>query len=357
MTSTARDVVDTAVAELKEIVGRARGSGSPQLMIQELERWKRRTTEDLRSFVSPSEASTFARIALRPNWVNMESPDGPLERHAAFLVALRQDLEARPGRTVAVPSGGPPKELPGKPVVFLSHAAADAALAEYVEQIIRRDVANIEVFRTTRLGQIPPGKAWFQHITNHLSGASKYVVLLTPASQSRPWVNFETGAAWMTARPLVPVLGGGLRPHEVVEPLKHLQLLSIEDPGQASQILAELGGQLTDPVVCCERAMQLGRLGKEKALDDGGWKQVELEGKRFAWEGPLEDLKESNGVPLPDGLIPALQARGMSPRTGIPGDLWNEFSQGYVQVWYIDQRMYKHAVVSGDKQVLLAKPA
>jgi hypothetical protein len=324
-------------------------------MIQELERWKRRTTEDLRAHVAPSEASTFARIAIRPNWVSMQSPDAPLERHAAFLVALRQDLEARPGRTVVAPSGGPPRELPGKPVVFLSHAAADAALAEYVEQIVRRDVANHEVFRTTRLGQIPPGKPWFQHIVEHLSGASKYVVLLTPASQTRAWVIFETGAAWMTGRALVPVLGGGLRPHEVIEPLRHLQLLSIEEPNQASQVLAELGGQLADPVGFCERATQLGKLGKEKALDDAGWKQVELEGKRFAWEGPLEDLKESNGVPLPDGLIPALQACGMSPRTGIPGDLLNEFSQGYVQVWYIDQRMYKHAVVSRDKQVLLAK--
>ena len=161
----------------------------------------------------------------------------------------------------------------------------------------------------------------------------------------------------MTRRALIPVLGGGLQPQNVLEPLKHLQLLSLEIQSQASQMILELGGRLANPSAFCEQSIRLGRLGAQKALDDEGWQQVEVEQKRYAWAGPIDDLKESTPVPLPDALIPALQTSGMNPRTGIPGDLWNEFSQGYVQVWYVDQRLYKHAIVSRDKQVLLAKPA
>ena len=278
------------------------------------------------------------------------------EHLATIFNPLLEQIRARRSGQSRVPQELAPKELTGEPVIFLSHAAADVALAEHLEETFRRDVKGYDVFRTTRLGQIPSGRPWFQHITDHLSGASKYVVLLTPASQLRPWVIFETGAAWMTRRVLIPVLGGGLQPQNVIEPLKHLQLLSLEQEGQASQMIEELGGRLANPSVFCERSIQLGRLGAQRALDDAGWQQVELEQKRYAWDGPIEELKESTPVPLPDALIPALQTRGMNPRTGIPGDLWNEFSQGYVQVWYIDQRSYKHAIVSRDKQVLLAKP-
>lgn len=352
----AREVVQAALHDLTEIVMRARMGGSPERMMTDLKRWKRRISEDFRTHVSPRESVEFDRISIQPSWVNMETIDAPLQRHVAFLDALLEEIDRRPGRTVATtPSSG--RELPGKPVVFLSHSAADAALAEWLEAAIRGSIANTEVFRTTRLGQIPSGLAWFQHIGEHLRGATKYIVLITPASQNRPWVNFEVGAAWMSGRKLVPVLGGGLSAGSTVEPLKNLQLLSLEDPAQAAQAIQELGGQLQDPAGFSARCRELGLVGRETALRMAGWSQIEFEGQMYAWAGPLEDCKESHGVPLPEGLPKLLQDSGLRPATGIPGDLWNEYSKGYQQVWLIDERLYKHPVVSRDKQVLLVKPA
>lgn len=249
-----------------------------------------------------------------------------------------------------------PAEPPGPPIVFLSHAAVDAELAEFVEATIRQSVPDSVVFRTSRLGQIPSGRPWFQHITEHLATADKYVVLLTPSSHARPWVNFETGAAWMTGRTLVPVLGGGLAPHDTVEPLKNLQLLSLEVPNQASQAFAELGGRLAEPGAFSERARELGALGARKALDDAGWRQIVFEGRRYAWAGPLEGLREGPGVPLADALVHALQDAGMRLTTGVPQDLLGAYAKGYQPVWYVDEWSTRHPVVSRDKQVLLAKP-
>jgi hypothetical protein len=244
----------------------------------------------------------------------------------------------------------------GRPFIFLSHAAADAALAAYTEDKLRQAIPSHEVFRTTRVGQTPSGYPWFQHIADHLRGAAKYLVLLTPASQTRPWLNFETGAAWMTGRTVVPALGGGLTAGEVVEPLRHLQLVSLEVPAQAAEAFRSLGGQLDNPDEFAARAQELGAVGREEALRRAGWERIEFEGRTYAWEGPLEELTEGQGVPLPERLPDALRAKKLRPTTGIPGDLLNEYSKGYQQLWYIDSRMRKRAVISRDRQVLLVKP-
>lgn len=91
-------IVSEALAELEGIVARVQSSGDIELMMADLERWKRRTTDELRGFVSEREAGDFARLALRPSWVNMESIDGPLGRHRAFLASLLRELERRPVR-------------------------------------------------------------------------------------------------------------------------------------------------------------------------------------------------------------------------------------------------------------------
>ena len=92
----------------------------------------------------------------------------------------------------------------------------------------------MSVFRTTRLGQIPAGKEWLAVIQQNIRDADAYLVLLTPWSMSRPWINFETGAAWFSERKLVPVVAGDLAKDVVVEPLRSLQLLSLEDPAEAT---------------------------------------------------------------------------------------------------------------------------
>ncbi len=241
----------------------AQMSGDIQGMFANLERWKRRSTEALRDRVSPREASDFAHLSIRPSWVNMESPDDSIERHFAFLRALRADLGRRPGSTVTA-SNEVPREIEGKPFVFLSHAAVDQELAEHIESAVRAGLSGFEVFRTTRSGQIPSGHPWFEHIERHLRGASKYLILLTEASQVRPWVNFELGAARISGKPMVPVLGAGLRHEDVIEPLRNLQILSIEDEVQAAQAMRDLGGSLADPLGFVTKAIAIGAQTRER---------------------------------------------------------------------------------------------
>src|SRR5688572_2174605 len=123
--------------------------------------------------------------------------------------------------------------------LFLSHAAADRDLAEYLELTVRRYIPGIDVFRTTRTGQIRGGREWLAEIRAHLLSADRFLILLTPASKTRPWIWFESGAIWIRDLPFVPALAGGLTPSELPEPLKSLQLLSLESSAEAAQIFLE----------------------------------------------------------------------------------------------------------------------
>jgi hypothetical protein len=90
--------VDRITRELLNLVERARQSGDVELFFEEFERWKRRAVTTLREQVSSDEAARFGRLSTRPNWVTMESPDEPIERHMRYLQALPQRSRSIPMR-------------------------------------------------------------------------------------------------------------------------------------------------------------------------------------------------------------------------------------------------------------------
>lgn len=240
-------------------------------------------------------------------------------------------------------------------LLFLSHAGADAALAEYIEENLREDIPGVDVFRTSRIGQIPGGKEWLAYIQQHLQAADRFLILLTPHSTARPWICFETGAAWARNATLVPTVAGGLRKEDVPEPLRSLQLLSLEDRREAAEIFRELGGNLREPVRFAAEVRQLGELTGRRALEAEGWEQLIIQGKRYAWDGPFDRVPDGRPFPMPDTLPQELRQRGFRPVTGIHADLMNEYSKGYALLYEIDDKGRKHLIVSRDQQVLLVK--
>ena len=52
--------------------------------------------------------------------------------------------------------------------------------------------------------------------------------LLSPQSVSRPWINFEAGAAWMAKAKVIPVCFGGLSIASLPKPYSSLQAVDLE---------------------------------------------------------------------------------------------------------------------------------
>jgi hypothetical protein len=98
----------------------------------------------------------------------------------------------------------------------------------------------MDVFVASAPGQIPTGDEWLSRIKRALKEADTYLILLTPISIERRWLWFETGAAWMSERRLLPVAACGLPKEQVPLPLGAHQVLSLHLEGDVKQLFRDL---------------------------------------------------------------------------------------------------------------------
>ncbi len=98
--------------------------------------------------------------------------------------------------------------------VFISHIHEEAELAQavriYLEATIEPPLdfmmmrKPLDVFVSSAPGRILPGEDWLAHVRLALESAKIVIPLLTRQSLTRPWVNFETGAAWLAHKKIIP---------------------------------------------------------------------------------------------------------------------------------------------------------
>jgi hypothetical protein len=76
--------------------------------------------------------------------------------------------------------------------------------------------------------RIRAGELWLDRLRKELDKAKVLIALLSPKSVARPWVNFETGAAWVAGKTIIPVCFGGLLKEELPKPYSDFQAVSLE---------------------------------------------------------------------------------------------------------------------------------
>ena len=84
----------------------------------------------------------------------------------------------------------------GKPLIFLSCADKDEAIANLLSELIQRTCTGVTIWRSGdgRAGcGCTPGNAWFDDIHKHLESADYVFALVTPNSRNRPWIYWESG--------------------------------------------------------------------------------------------------------------------------------------------------------------------
>jgi len=94
--------------------------------------------------------------------------------------------------------------------MFVSHVGEEAAVAARLKAALSRDFLGlVDVFVSSDADSIAAGEDWLRSIEQALQESSLLVILCSPTSITRPWVNFEAGAAWMRRIPLVPLCHAG----------------------------------------------------------------------------------------------------------------------------------------------------
>jgi hypothetical protein len=117
-----------------------------------------------------------------------------------------------------------PPTFSGKLQIFISHVSSEAGLAAILKDGVKKYFPNqTEVFVSSDVDSVRIGSDFLKTIKNTLNKSIALLVLCSPESIYRPWVNFEIGAAWNRNIPIAPICHSGLRPADLPIPLNQLQ--------------------------------------------------------------------------------------------------------------------------------------
>lgn len=129
--------------------------------------------------------------------------------------------------------------------IFLSHVSLEGPLAITLKEWIENSFAGqFEIFVSSDINDLPAGNQWLNSLEKALTDAKMLIVLCSPYSVTRPWVNFETGGAWVKQIPIIPICHSGQQKNALPAPLSFFQGLEVDSPTFVSDLLHSLSKQL-----------------------------------------------------------------------------------------------------------------
>lgn len=129
--------------------------------------------------------------------------------------------------------------------IFISHITGEVSIASVMKEWIESSfVGQCDVFVSSDKDDIPAGTKWLEEIDKALEDAVALIVLCSPASLSRPWINFETGCGWIKRVPVIPICHSGQKKGALPPPISMFQALELEDKSFVNDLLSSLAKHL-----------------------------------------------------------------------------------------------------------------
>ncbi|MBN1255479.1 MAG: toll/interleukin-1 receptor domain-containing protein [Deltaproteobacteria bacterium] len=117
--------------------------------------------------------------------------------------------------------------------VFISHITEEATVAKTLKDWIESTfLGKVKVFVSSDSDDIPAGDQWFDDVDKALDESQVMIILCSPVSITRPWINFEAGYAWIKHIPIIPVCHSGQDKGSLPVPLSRFQGLNIDEDAQ-----------------------------------------------------------------------------------------------------------------------------
>lgn len=126
--------------------------------------------------------------------------------------------------------------------VFISHIGTEAPVALRFKELIRQSFGgDLRVFVSSDYESIQSGEEWYRKILDSVQAAKVVIVLISPESVDRPWINFEAGIGVGSNCKVFPVAIRGFRLNDLRPPLQALHARNIHDPNSVEAILRDVG--------------------------------------------------------------------------------------------------------------------
>jgi len=119
------------------------------------------------------------------------------------------------------------------------------------EFIDAKFLKSIDAFVSSHEESLKLGDDWLSTIKNSLSECILMVVICSPISVQRPWINFEAGAGWVNKIPVVPLCHSGLLPGDLPVPIKSFQAGVLSKRGDIKKLFKRISQliNITPPTI------------------------------------------------------------------------------------------------------------
>jgi hypothetical protein len=127
--------------------------------------------------------------------------------------------------------------------VFISHITEEAPVARILKASLdTKFLGAFDVFASSHEESIELGSNWFDSIRNSIQKCDAVIVICSPISVGRPWINFEAGAGWAREIPVIPLCHSGLTPGKLPVPLNSLQAGMMSNRKDIKNLFSRLAG-------------------------------------------------------------------------------------------------------------------
>ncbi len=181
--------------------------------------------------------------------------------------------------------------------VFISHIVEEAPLASVLKEWLESAFAGqISVFVSSSEDDVSAGDNWLERINRALEKSQVLIVICSPSSVGRPWINFEAGCGWIKNIPILPICHSGQRKNRLPPPLSLFQALEVEDRQFSRDLVSGVGRHLA--------------YGPLPRLAFGEMNQEVVEASVLAGSGFSSEADNGEGSPPPDSPPQGLAMSG-----------------------------------------------
>jgi len=129
--------------------------------------------------------------------------------------------------------------------VFISHISEETPIAEVLKDWIESTfLGQCEVFASRDRKALPAGNDWIDEIDQALDSAVAFLVLCSPSSLMRPWINFQTGWGWIKGLPVILICHSGLKKDDLPPRISSFHAMEIDSDVFVSELLGSLAKHL-----------------------------------------------------------------------------------------------------------------
>lgn len=145
--------------------------------------------------------------------------------------------------------------------VFISHIHEEQEVALAFKELVDSSfLGMIDTFVSSEASSMGMGAKWLDTISTALKRCVVEVIVCSPTSVLRPWIQFEAGAGWVRDIPVIPLCHSGLTPSSLPVPLNLLNGAIATDHDSVASIFPVLATALGSTVPNTDLAMFLSRM-------------------------------------------------------------------------------------------------